>query len=77
MHNGVSPVLSKYYIFCISWIIKCLSLMHGANMKIIFITFILFRTSCHARSKLCQEHCVAQAKADVELCCPALPLNPR
>jgi hypothetical protein len=25
----------------------------------------------------CPEHCVAQAKADVELCCPALPLNSR
>ena len=49
--------------------------MHGANMKIIFITFTLFKTSRHARSKLCPEHCVAQAKADVELCCPALPLN--
>ena len=51
--------------------------MHGANMKIIFITFTLFKTSQHARSKLCPEHCVAQAKADVELCCPALPLNSR
>ena len=51
--------------------------MHGANMKIIFITFTLFKTSRHARSKLCPEHCVAQAKAGVELCCPALPLNSR
>ena len=49
--------------------------MHGANMKIISITFTLFKTLQHARSKLCPEHCVAQAKADVELCCPALPLN--
>ena len=51
--------------------------MHGANMKIIFITFTLFKTSRHALIKLCPEHCVAQAKADVELCCPALPLNSR
>ena len=28
-------------------------------------------------AKLCPEHCVAQAKADAELCCPALPLNSR
>jgi len=51
--------------------------MHGANMKIIFITFTLFKTSRHARSKLCPEHCVAQVKAGVELCYPALPLNSR
>ena len=43
--------------------------MHGANMKIIFITFTLFKTSRHVRSKLCPEHCLTQAKADVELCC--------
>jgi hypothetical protein len=28
-------------------------------------------------AKLCPEHCVAQAKADAELCSPALPLNSR
>ena len=26
---------------------------------------------------MCPKHCVAQAKADVELCCPTLPLNSR
>jgi len=26
-------IVSKNYIFGISWIIKCLSLLHGANMK--------------------------------------------
>jgi len=66
-------IVSTFYMLWISWIINCLSLMHGANMKI----FTLFKTSRHARSKLCLEHCVAQAKADVELCCPALLLNSR
>jgi len=70
-------IVSINYIMCISWIINCLSLMHGANMKIIFIVFTLFETSRHARSKLCPEHCVAQAKADAELCCPSLLLNSR
>ena len=28
-------------------------------------------------SKLCPEHCLEEAKADVELCCRALPLNSR
>ena len=28
-------IVSTSYILCISWIIKCLQLMHGANMKII------------------------------------------
>jgi len=28
-------------------------------------------------AKLCPKHCVAQAKADAELCCPAIPLNSR
>jgi len=38
-----------------------------------FITIdVGFKTSQHARSKLCPEHCVAQAKAGVELGCPAL-----
>ena len=27
-------IVSINYILCISWIVKCLSLMHGANMKI-------------------------------------------
>jgi len=34
-------------------------------------------TEQHALSKLCPEHCLAQAKAFTELCCPALPLNSR
>jgi hypothetical protein len=51
--------------------------MHGANMKIIFIIITLCKTSRHTHSKLCLEHCVAQAKADVELCCPALHLKSR
>jgi len=29
-------IVSINYILCISWIIKCWSLMHGANMKITF-----------------------------------------
>ena len=28
-------------------------------------------------ANLCLEHCAAQAKADAEVCCPALPLNSR
>ena len=42
------------------------------NFSIYFIT-----TSRHAHSKLCPEHCLAEAKADAELCCRALPLNSR
>jgi len=34
-------IVSTNYILCISWIIKCLSLMHGANMKITFLCLCL------------------------------------
>jgi hypothetical protein len=41
------------------------------------ILFVLLRTSKHADSKLCPEHCEEQAKAVVELCGPALLLKSR
>jgi hypothetical protein len=44
-------------------------------IQTIFFIFTLFQTSQHVRSKQCPGHCVAQAKADAELCCPSLPLN--
>ena len=38
-------ILSINYILCISWIIKCLSLMHDANMKIILKLFQILLTT--------------------------------
>ena len=42
-----------------------------------FLVLCPARAVLPARSKLCPEHCVAQVKANVELWCPALPLNSR
>ena len=43
--------VSINYILCISWIVKCLSLMHGANMKKhIFLYTLPFQTYTRAHS---------------------------
>jgi len=37
-------IVSANHILCIGWIIKCLSLMHGANMKTVLTVYTLLLT---------------------------------
>jgi len=50
-------IVSTYYILCISWIIKCLSLTHGANMKIYFCVWLKPETKLFSFSIILYFNC--------------------
>jgi hypothetical protein len=66
---------SKYLVSIWTFVICYKLFRTKMNLFLLTLFFIitLFKTSQHARSKLCPEHYEAQAKADVELCCRTLP----